>query len=786
MTTTLPLFASRGTVVFPNTVGILKVSRPSTFKAIDVSNKEYQKLIFLAVQKNKEIDDPSFEDFLTVGCVCRIESTFKNEKEDSFVRLEGLYRATLLNANKVNYPTSSDSEESFMLSEISQMKIPEYPSSFLKKEIEEYLGEERTSVYELNSVEMREISTMLSDPDVDAGIIVDKLSALWPEDIPGIDEFKKKLLSEINPSKNMKFIISQDALIASFKKTLGDKITKKVQRNISKQQKEFFLREKLKTIKEELGDAASKENEIFKLRDKINSKSYPKHVKEKALEEIRRLEFCSSYSNEATVIRSYLDWLLYLPWNKNSPDESDLAKVQKSLDKNHKGLEKIKERILEFIAVRNKLNKCKGSIICFVGPPGVGKTSLAKSIAKALNRQFVKISLGGLNDEAELRGHRKTYVASMPGKIIRSLRQAKVKNPVLLLDEIDKVSSSYSGDPVHALLEILDPQQNENFNDHYMEVDFDLSNVMFIATANYEENIPDPLLDRLEIIYLNSYTEKEKFEIAKSHLIAEALNESGLTPKELIFEDDAIMYIIQRYTKEAGVRNLKQKLLAISRKFVKKQQIEGIKKQKINIEKVREYLEYELYDFTKKDEEIMPGIVNGMAYTSCGGDLLPIEINYMLGKGNLSLTGNLKDIMRESANVALAYVRANEEKFKLKKESIDWNNIDINLHVPSGAVPKDGPSAGVTITTALLSAFLRKSVPSNVAMTGEITLRGKVLPIGGLKEKVISAVRGGVDTIFYPNENERNIVDIPEDIREKINLIPVKHYQEIYEYLFSK
>ncbi|XP_032746487.1 lon protease-like [Rattus rattus] len=513
-------------------------------------------------------------------------------------------------------------------------------------------------------------------------------------------------------------------------------ISKKVSENIARQQKEFYLREKMKIIKEELGDSSSKEVELKRIKHKLKHGRYPAHVARKAKEEIQRFEMCSSYSNEATIIRSYLDWILNLPWLYLSQDEMDLNKVKETLDKSHYGLDNIKRRIIEFLAVKKKSSRESGTIICLVGPPGVGKTSLAKSIAEALNKKFVKISLGGLYDESELRGHRRTYVASMPGKIIRALRQAKVKNPVFLLDEVDKIAVGYHGDPVHALLEILDPKQNTNFNDHYIEEDFDLSKVMFIATANYDDNIPDPLWDRMEIINLRTYTEQEKLNIAKSHLITDVLNNCGLTNDDLQFTDEALIYIIQRYTREAGVRGLRRRIEKIVRKVVTDMIMENKEVKLIEIPQVKEYLDYELYDITQKEDDNLPGVVNGMAYTEFGGDLLPLEVNYFAGKGNLSLTGNLRDTMKESAAVALAFVRANEEQFGLKEKSLDWNNIDVNLHVPAGGVSKDGPSAGVTITTAMISSFSGKPVSSKVAMTGEITLRGGVGASSYMKKQI--------------------------------------------------
>lgn len=472
-----------------------------------------------------------------------------------------------------------------------------------------------------------------------------------------------------------------------------------------------------------------------------------------------------------------------LPWWEMTKTETSFVEVERILNKNHYGLEKVKDRILDFLTVqKRKGNKSGATIICLVGPPGVGKTSLVTSIAEALNRKYVKISLGGVSDESEIRGHRKTYIGSMPGRIIKGMKKAGVCNPIFLLDEIDKLNSDHRGDPASALLEVLDPSQNRHFSDNYIEEEYDLSKVMFIATANYEENIPHALHDRMEVINLTSYTEKEKLEIAKSHLVDEVLNETNIKPHCLKFTDDAISYIINRYTREAGVRNLKRSLLAIARKFIRILETNPKFKETINIPEVQKYLKKEIYEYNTKDEEVYPGVVNGMAYTEFGGDLLPIEATFYKGTGKIIITGNLKQVMQESATVALGYVKANAKAFGVDK--INFEEIDVNIHVPSGGIPKDGPSAGIALTSAILSALRKEPVDSSISMTGEITLRGKVLIIGGVKEKIISAVRGGVNKVFLPKEDERFLDDIPNDILEKTQIILVQNYFDVFNQIF--
>ncbi|KAI4453651.1 atp dependent lon protease family member [Holotrichia oblita] len=595
------------------------------------------------------------------------------------------------------------------------------------------------------------------------------------------NEVKMQVIQELDIEKRLKLVV--DALaVSEAENQLETEINNEVRRRIDASQREYMLREKMKVIKEQLGEAVDKDRDIDELKKLVNENPYPEKIKEKALDEIRRYEMMPPNSSEAMVIRNYLDWLLKTPWYQTSEEQKDFNQVEEILSKNHYGLEKPKERILEYLAVREFAKSSKAPIICFSGPPGIGKTSLAKSIAEALNKTFVKISLGGVHDEAEIRGHRRTYLGSMPGRIIQAMRKAGVVNPVFLLDEIDKVSSDYKGDPSSALLEVLDPEQNKFFSDHYLEEPYDLSNALFITTANYLENISPPLRDRLEIIPLSSYTELEKLNIAKEHLIPRQAEECGLSSSKIKFSEDAILHIIRYYTREAGVRQLERYIGAICRKTIVKQ-LKGVysknTQQLINIKKVREFLEKERFDYTKKEKVDQIGVVTGLAYTEFGGDILPIEVTYFEGKGKFILTGSLGDVMKESAEIAVDYIKANAKKLGIDPSIFE--KIDIHIHAPEGAVPKDGPSAGVTMTAAIVSALTMRAVKSDIAMTGEITLRGNVLPIGGLKEKSISAHRVGIKKIFIPRENEKDLDEIPKQVLSELEIVLADNVETILE-----
>lgn len=589
---------------------------------------------------------------------------------------------------------------------------------------------------------------------------------------------REKILAEPDVNKRLLLVLAcmqKEKAINEIENSINNRVKKSIDEN----QKEFYLREKLKAIKEELGDTPNGEDEVERFRSMIKDNPYPQNVKDKLTEELARYEMMPSTSPEANVVRTYLDWMTKLPWFEMTEDNQDITKVEQILDEDHFGLKKPKERILEQLAVKQMTQSLKAPIICLVGPPGVGKTSISKSIARALDRKFVKISLGGVTDESEIRGHRRTYLGSMPGRIIQGMKKAGVMNPVFLLDEIDKMASDYKGDPTSAMLEVLDPEQNSMFSDNYIEEPYDLSQVLFIATANDLGGIPEPLRDRLEIIELSSYTEQEKQMIAKDHLIKKELKNHGLTDEQLTITDEAIMYIIRHYTREAGVRQLERLIAAICRKSVLKILKKTTDHVVVEVEDLEELLGKAPFDHTKKQPKPQVGVVTGLAWTQFGGDILPIEVNHFKGSGKFIVTGQLGDVMKESASIALDYLKAHADKYNLN--DIDFDKQDIHIHVPEGAVKKDGPSAGVTLTTAIYSAFTQKPVRDDVAMTGEVTLTGNVLPIGGLKEKSISAHRSGIHTIIIPKDNAKDIDDIPESVRKDLTIITADHIDTVLE-----
>ncbi|MDE6563156.1 MAG: endopeptidase La [Malacoplasma sp.] len=762
------VLVTRGIVIFPKTTLKVEIGREKSIAAIDDS-KSKNELMIVVSQKNPSVDSPDKNDIFTVGTLCSFEIKDVYDDGSYSIIYKGLKRVKLTNFSekvdaknrKFYYSEYEEIEENNKLSKKNEEGIKELYSTFEKelKQLSTFPGKDY-----FFSKENRYVVT-------DWLPIALKFSL----------EEKQALLEEPVAAKRVERILGLTIDDEESKK-IDANISKKINNNLSKQQKEFYLRERVRAIKEELGDISSKEDDSEAIREKVRNNPYPEHIKKRILAEVNKLE-TSSNSNEYSMSKTYIDWLVDLPYWQKTEDVNSLESVEKVLNENHYGLEKVKERIVEYLAVRMKSKNVKGSVICLVGPPGVGKTSLAQSIASALKKKFVKISLGGLRDEAELKGHRKTYIGAMPGRIIKAMNKAGVVNPLFLLDEIDKMGSDHKGDPASALLDILDPEQNNRFSDNYIEEDYDLSNVLFIATANYEENIPAPLHDRLEIIRLSSYTENEKLSIAKNYLVKKILTESSLKKDELKFTDEGLNYIIKRYTREAGVREVERAIRQIARKFVVRQQKEKLTSQTIGIDEVKFYLKKEIYDYTKKDKEYMPGVVNGMAYTSAGGDLLPIEATFSPGKGKIEITGNLKETMKESVNVALGYVKTNAKRFGIDPEI--FGTIDIHVHVPSGGIPKDGPSAGIALTTAILSALKNVKIPSNVAMTGEITLRGRVLIIGGVKEKTISAFRGGANDIFMPKEDERYLDDVPEEVKSKIKITLVDTYDDVYNRLFK-
>lgn len=783
----------RGQVIFPFVPFSLDVGRPRSRKIIKALKTLKTKRLVLVTQKFTGEQNPEFNDIYHVGTLCEIDEIVDvpgvdSKTVDYRIKGRGLQRVLIekfsdADINEVSYQLlNSTVKDEANVDRFLQRIFPE------KEEIEQLMeGAEKF-------LELENISKTVNVPKglKQLDIITFKLANL----VPNTESIKQAILEENEIANRLEKIIQagiedlqkiQDYGRSKNKETefdkLDSKITRKINEQLSRQQRDFYLREKLRIIREEIGISSKKEDEVASIRKKLDENPYPEAIKKRILSELEHYENSSSSSQESTLTKTYIDTLLNLPWWQKSKDNSDVKNLIKTLDKNHTGLDKVKERIVEYLAVQLRTQKNKGPIMCLVGPPGVGKSSLAKSIAEALDKKFVKISLGGVHDESEIRGHRKTYLGSMPGRILKGMTRAKVINPLFLLDEIDKMTSSNQGYPSGALLEVLDPELNNKFSDNYVEEDYDLSKVMFIATANYIEDIPEALLDRMEIIELTSYTEQEKIEIAKNHLIKRCLEDADLNSEELKFTDEAISYIIKFYTREAGVRQLERLIQQVVRKYIVAMQKDGIKQETIDVNAVKKYLKKEIFDHTMRDEVSLPGIVNGMAYTPTGGDLLPIEVTHVAGKGELILTGNLKQTMRESANVALGYVKANAERFNINPSL--FKKIDINIHVPGGGIPKDGPSAGAALVTAIISSLTGKKVDPTVAMTGEITLRGKVLVIGGVKEKTISAYRGGVTTIFMPEKNERYLDEVPEEIVDKLNIIFVKEYSDIYNKLFS-
>lgn len=758
----LPL---RGIVIYPHMILHFDVGRIKSIKAIEAAMLKDQR-IFLTAQKDPNIDDPSFDEINTFGTVAHIKQLLRLPGDTIRVLVEGIVRAKV---------TRFTGNEPFYSVEVREIKDRLLQSN--RPDIQALSRQviENFEKYAKLSGKISPDATMLITNIDDLARLPDLIAANLGIPI----DLKQVILEEISPKRRLEKlldILAKENDILEIERS----ITTKVRQQIDKNQREYYLREQIKAIQKELGDYQDVTTEVDEYRERIEEANLPDEVKAKALKEVQRLSRMHSTSAESGVIRTYLDIILELPWKKKTEERLDIGLAQEILDRDHYGLEKVKERILEYLAVRKMKNGLHGPIICFVGPPGVGKTSIAKSIAEALNRNYVRMSLGGVRDEAEIRGHRRTYVGSMPGRIINALRQAGSANPLILLDEIDKMSSDFRGDPASAMLEVLDTEQNKDFRDHYLELPFDLSDVMFITTANYKEAIPRPLLDRMEVIDLSGYTEDEKLNIASKYLVPKQLSLHGAESKAVRFDESALREIVVYYTREAGVRTLERQIATVIRKALKK--IVTGEKASVRITKntIKEYLgprKY-LYDMAAEKDEI--GIVRGLAWTPVGGDTMPVEVNIMPGEGQLELTGQLGDVMKESARIARSFIRSVAEEYGIEPDF--HKKYDIHIHVPEGAIPKDGPSAGITIATAIISALTGIPVRKNVAMTGEITLRGKVLPIGGLKEKVLAAHRAGVDTVLLPTENKKDINDIPENTRKEIRLIPVSHMDEVIRY----
>ena len=762
--TSLPVLLIRNMVLFPWSEIRLEFDSDNDKKVISLAESFYENNIVIVNPKDLLEIDPDISELPKIGVLATIKMKIDMPNGKTRIILSGINRVY------VHAYTKDDNLFEAMVSdtEEDELDIKEELaySRALNKHIEVYVKE---VPYMSNSV-LGQIAGITS---------ISRLTDIIALFLPTTFERKKEYIEEVSSTSRVKMIlddINRDIEVMKLEEEIEREVTKKMDES----QKEYVLREKIKAIKEELGDINDKDTDIDLLKDKIRKLNCPKKVREKLEYEMSRYEMCSSLSPEVGIIRNYIDWLINLPWDNFTKDETNLVKVKKYLDSTHSGLDKAKERIIEYLAVKQKTNNLKSPILCFVGPPGVGKTTLAKSIAKSIGRETTKISVGGINDEAEIVGHRRTYLGANPGLIIQGMKKAGTTNPVFIIDEIDKMTKDIKGDPASSLLEVLDPEQNNKFIDLFIEEEFDLSNVMFITTANYIEQIPNELRDRLEIIELYSYTEYEKLDIAKKHLIPKEITEHGLTSKNVRFTDDAILTIIRGYTKEVGVRELDRVIATVIRKIVKDIVMNNTKSNCIiNNGNIKKYLGNKKYLDNNDKELLSAGVVNGLAYTPYGGDLLQVEVTYFSGTGNLVLTGSLGDVMKESATIALSYIKANAKTFKLDDKIFREN--DFHIHVPEGAIPKEGPSAGVTLTTAILSSLLNKKVSSNVAMTGEVTLTGKVLPIGGLKEKSIAAFRSGIERVFIPKENEPDLEEIPKEIKNKIDFILVDDYIQIFK-----
>lgn len=759
----LPLLPIRGITIFPHMVLHFDVGRQKSILALEDAMVKNQ-MIFLVTQVDHKVENPTLEDIYKIGTVSKIKQILKLPGDTIRVLVEGLYRAEIDQIIK---------EEPFfecsvsMHAELEADKTPEVEALMRQSisEFEEYI--------KLNNTIPDEILLTVTDIE-EPGKLADVITSY----LILKQENKQELLEAIDPVDRLKKLLEIMAREIDILK-IERKIGMRVKRKIDKMQKEYYLREQLKVIQEELGDRDGIQAEIEEYKKKIDKAKLPKEAKDKAMYELSRLEKLGSNSPESGVIRTYLDWVVEIPWNKETKDVEDLGKVKEVLENEHYGLEDVKERILEYLAVRKLNRTMKGPILCLVGPPGVGKTSIARSIANAMNRKFVRMSLGGIRDEAEIRGHRRTYIGAIPGRIIYSMKQATTKNPVFLMDEIDKMSSDYKGDPADALLEVLDSEQNSNFRDHYLELSYDLSKVLFITTANTLETIPRPLMDRMEIIEISGYTDEEKVNICSKHLVPRQIKENGLSQDNLSISDKAIKDIINLYTRESGVRSLERRIGAICRKAAVEVARDKNKKIKVTQKNLEKYLGIPRFKFEEKSNKDQVGVVMGLAWTAYGGDTLPIEVMPMPGSGKLELTGQLGDVMKESARAGYSYVRALAAQFDIDPDF--YKNTDIHIHVPEGAVPKDGPSAGVTLITAMVSALSRKPVRSDIAMTGEITLTGRILPIGGVKEKSLAAYRAGIRKVILPAENKKDIEKIPENIKKKINFIFAEKVNEVLD-----
>ena len=760
----VPVLPLRDIVVFPNVTTPLFVGRDRSINALDFVMGESKKILLLT-QKNADIDNPKEQDLYNVGTIAEVLQLLKLPDGTVKILVEGKSVCKVIEYNK---------NEKFLDAKIENCKLVEEKNNNLLSQalVNKFNKLSKTSkkFNDESNLNFKNIS----NPDVIANKTVSTLGI-------ELDE-KQKILETLDVQKKLEIIISHlDSELELM--SVEKRIRGRVKNQMEKTQREYYLNEQLKAIQKELGEIEEGKDELKQLEDSIKKAKMPKEAAEKCFSELKKLKTMSPMSAESTVVRNYLDWMVSVPWHEASVVSTDLTKAEKILDQDHYGLEKVKDRILEFLAVQSRIKKIKGPILCLVGPPGVGKTSLGKSIAKATGREFVRMSLGGVRDEAEIRGHRRTYIGSLPGKIIQMMKKAGKTNPLILLDEIDKVGMDYRGDPSSALLEALDPEQNKDFNDHYLEIDYDLSNVMFVTTAN-TLNIPGPLLDRMEIIRLAGYTEEEKLQIAKKYLLPKQIKDNGLIKGELEINDEELLEVIRRYTKESGVRGLEREISKLARKSVKEivsKKSENIKITKDNLDN---YLGVKKFKYGEIENEDMVGVVTGLAWTEVGGELLSIETVVMPGKGKLEYTGKLGDVMKESIKASKSFIRS---------KCLDYGVIppifekkDFHVHVPEGATPKDGPSAGIAMVTSIVSALLNNPVKRDVAMTGEVTLRGRVLPIGGLKEKLLAALRGGIKIAIIPSENEKDLKDLPKIVTENLKIFPVSHVDEVLKIALVK
>ena len=763
----LPLLPLRDIVVFPHMIVPLFVGREKSIAALEeVMNTDRQVLLF--TQKNASDDDPSPESLYEVGTVASVLQLLKLPDGTVKVLVEGVSRARVrtFTAREEYFEAvadiiDDDDDDPVEIEALARSVVSDFENYVkLNKKVSPEVVSSVTQIDEYSKL-----------ADTIASHLAVKISE--KQDILSIFSVRERLEHVIGMME------SEISVLQVEKRIRG-----RVKRQMEKTQREYYLNEQMKAIQKELGEGEDGKDELQELEDRINKTKFSKEAKEKAEAEFKKLKQMSPMSAEATVVRNYLDWLLGIPWGKRSPIKTDLHKAENILDTDHYGLDKVKERIIEYLAVQTRTKKLKGPILCLVGPPGVGKTSLGKSIAKSTGREYIRMALGGVRDESEIRGHRRTYIGSMPGKIIQSMKKAKKANPLFLLDEIDKMGMDFRGDPSSALLEVLDPEQNSTFADHYLEVDYDLSNVMFITTAN-TLNIPGPLMDRMEIIRIAGYTEDEKLEIAKRHLLPKSIKDHALQPKEFAINDEAILAVIQTYTREAGVRNLERELSKLARKAVTEIMKGNKKNVKVTPKNIDQYLGVPKFKHGEAETDDQIGVVTGLAWTEVGGELLTIEGVSMPGRGKMTVTGNLKDVMKESISAAASYVRSRAVDFGIKPPTFD--QVDIHVHVPEGATPKDGPSAGVGMTTSIVSIMTGIPIRANVAMTGEITLRGRVLPIGGLKEKLLAALRGGITKVLIPEENAKDLADIPDNVKNEMEIVPVSRIDEVLEHaLVSK